>query len=136
MITSILKLLSTWCSESNIELLEVKNLITLIINFLGPLISSSSFEIQEWSIESIGFLKLVDQALNEINVCQNGGGGPIELPMLLTDILRRFFNSNELRHVAKGTQQKLQQSLAHDYLETPFLSSDNWNNILKQNNIR
>ena len=63
-------------------------------------------------------------------------GGPIELPMLSTDILRRFFNSNELRHIAKRTQQKLQQSLAHDYLETPFLSSDNWNNILKQNNIR
>ncbi|KAK5778967.1 hypothetical protein RI543_003586 [Arxiozyma heterogenica] len=133
LIPSILKLLSTWCNSGNITLSEVKDVITIIIQFLNPLISNSLFEIQERSIEAVEFLNLVAQSIDELEVEQNESS--TELPMLLTDVLPSFFGGNELRPIAKGTQQELQKNLTHDYLETPFLSSDDWNNLFKQYDI-
>ncbi|CAL9729050.1 AP-3 complex subunit delta [Monosporozyma unispora] len=134
LITAILKLLSTWCNGDNAQVDAVEEIINIIIEFIETLTYNSSFEIQERAIEANEFLKLIKESLDEPadNGENNNFGG---LPMLLTDILPSFYNGYELRPIAQGTQTQLQQNLAQEYLETPFLNDEDWNNIMKQYNI-
>lgn len=128
LITAILKILNTWCNGNSITVNSVKEIVSIVINFMETLTFSSSFEIQERAIEANEFLKLVKESMDE-STDDDG------LPMLLTDILPSFYNGYELRPIAHGTQAQLQRNLAQYYLETPFLNDEDWNNILKQYNI-
>ncbi|CAL9734003.1 AP-3 complex subunit delta [Monosporozyma servazzii] len=134
LITAILKILCTWCNGNNITIMSVRDIVNTIIEFMETLTLSSSFEIQERAIEANEFLKIVKESIDEST--NNDESNNVEdLPMLLTDILPSFYNGYELKPIAHGTQVQLQRKLTQDYLETPFLNDEDWNNILKQYNI-
>lgn len=123
MIPALLKIFSNWCNgHSNIDLKHVQEVLQELLAYLEILSHSKAFEVQERAVESAELLKLNLEAMEEEND---------ELPLLMSEVLPSFFNSYELKPIAHGTQQKVQQNITLD-CETPFLTEEELWGILDQ----
>lgn len=123
LVPALLKVFSNWCNRSvNLDQERVRSVLSDLLLRFEPLCYSKAFEVQERAVQSVEFLKLVSEAID-----QEAEG----LPLLVTEILPSFFNSYELKPISQGTQQKLQSSISVDF-ETPFLNEQELQTILNQ----
>ncbi|CAI4052905.1 Apl5p SKDI_16G0820 [Saccharomyces kudriavzevii IFO 1802] len=115
LILALVKIFSTWCNNVREDKdIEIKLILKKLIEFFDNLSYSSTFEVQERSVEVLEFLKLSGEALEK-----DSEG----LPMLLSEVLPSFFNAYELAPIARGTQLNL--AIGEDIdLETPFLTKE------------
>ena len=91
-------------------------LIARIINFLEPLSSHPSLEIQERAVEFLELMRIASQAI------ANEGQTNDEAPLLLTRAISELFSGSELKPVAPSAQRKV--PLPHGLnLETPINSA-------------
>lgn len=121
LILALLKIFSNWCNNAQEDKgVEVELMLKELIKFFENLSFSSTFEVQERSVEVLEFLKLSLEALEE-----DSDG----LPMLLSEVLPSFFNVYELAPIARGTQSKLEIDEDID-LETPFLTKEEYDELL------
>ncbi|CAI1749709.1 hypothetical protein SEUBUCD646_0P00930 [Saccharomyces eubayanus] len=126
LILALLKIFSNWCNNVQEDKgIEVELMLKELIKFFENLSFSSTFEVQERSVEVLEFLKLSLEALEE-----DSDG----LPMLLSEVLPSFFNVYELAPIARGTQSKLEIDEAID-LETPFLTKEECDELLNDQKI-
>lgn len=122
-IPALLKIFSNWCNgHSNIDLKDVKIVLQELLVYLETLSHSKAFEVQERAVESVELLKLNLEAMEEENN---------ELPLLMSEVLPSLFNSYDLKPIAHGTQQKVQQNVTLD-CDTPFLTEEEMREILDQ----
>ncbi|CCK70251.1 Apl5p KNAG_0D05120 [Huiozyma naganishii CBS 8797] len=131
LIPAILKLFGSWCNgPANQDLPSIKIVLNDMIDFLDTLTTSSSFEIQERSIEVSEILKLSLDAVEMQEQDNSDEGG---LPLLLCEVIPGFFNSYELLPILAGTQRRLQEEgqISSVDLITPFLTQTELSNILK-----
>ncbi|CEP62437.1 Apl5p LALA0_S05e05644g [Lachancea lanzarotensis] len=127
MTQALIKVFSSWCNDGTDKPIPyVKEILGELIGFYESLSTSHWFEVQERSVEFLEFCKLCDESLESEDH---------ELPLLITEVLPGFFNAYDLNPIMAGTQSKIQKSLAID-LETPFLSSEELENLLREDASR
>ena len=89
---------------------EKKTIVTLllarIINFLEPLTTSPSFEVQERAVQFLELMRLSAEAA-EAQEPKNASEVFAEPPLLLTQAIPSLFSSLELNPVAPGAQRKV-----------------------------
>ncbi|CAI4980444.1 AVN_HP_G0114650.mRNA.1.CDS.1 [Saccharomyces cerevisiae] len=123
LILALVKVFSNWCNNfQEDKRFEIKMVLKELIEFFENLSYSSTFEVQERSVEVLEFLRLSLEALEE----DTEG-----LPMLLSEVLPSFFNAYELAPIARGTQLKLAVDENLD-LETPFLTKEAADELLDE----
>ncbi|AJW07785.1 Apl5p [Saccharomyces cerevisiae YJM1273] len=123
LISALVKVFSNWCNNfQEDKRFEIKMVLKELIEFFENLSYSSTFEVQERSVEVLEFLRLSLEALEE----DTEG-----LPMLLSEVLPSFFNAYELAPIARGTQLKLAVDENLD-LETPFLTKEAADELLDE----
>ncbi|CCC66676.1 hypothetical protein NCAS_0A01160 [Naumovozyma castellii] len=122
LIPALVKIFSNWVNrqaEPDMEIIKI--LLHELVKFFEVLSSSKYFEVQERSVEATEILRLISDAITSSDE---------ELPLLLTEVLPSLFNTYELKPISEGQQKLLTGNINID-LETPFLTQEELEDILR-----